>query len=74
MAQPDVAAVAPSRELEPRERVDGHSVRLYAADVAQGDVGAAALEERADALAQAGEVAARDRPADGEGDRARPWP
>ena len=38
MAQPDLAAVPPGGELEPRERVDRHRVGVDAADVAEGDV------------------------------------
>jgi hypothetical protein len=68
MAQPDPAAVPPRGELEPREGVDGHRVRLDSVHVAEDDACAAPLEQRAHALGQAGEVGARDRPADREHD------
>ena len=62
-------SVTAGGELEPRERVDGHRVRLDAAHVAERDVGAARREERADAVAEAGEVA-RARSARGRRTRA----
>jgi hypothetical protein len=58
-------------ELKPRERVDGHGIRLDALDVAHDELPALG-EARADALAEAGQVGARDRAADGERDRGRP--
>jgi hypothetical protein len=58
-------------ELQPGEGVDGHGIGLHVADVAESDVGGARREERADALAEAGQVAPRDRPVDGELEGAR---
>ena len=53
-------------ELEPRERVDRDGVRVDAVDVA-ADVAAAALrQERADAVAQPGQVLPGDRAPDRE--------
>jgi hypothetical protein len=71
MTKPDLAGVAPRSELEPREGVDRHRVDAEAAHVAESDVRAAPLEERADALAKPRKVAARDRALDGEHDRLR---
>ena len=71
MPEPNLAAAPPGDELKPREGVDRHRVRLDAADVAEGDGGAAPFEERADTLAELGQIVAGDRAADGEGDRLR---
>jgi hypothetical protein len=65
------APVTPRRDLQARERVDGHGVRLDVADVADRDLGGARLEERADPGGEAGQVAPRERALDGELER--PW-
>jgi len=57
-------------ELQAGERIDGDGVRLDAANVADRDVGRARLEERADPPGEPREVAAVDRPLDGELERA----
>jgi hypothetical protein len=56
-------------KLEPREGVDRYSVRVDPAHVAEGDLGAAPLEQPTDALAEPGEIVLGDWPADGEGER-----
>ena len=71
MEQPDLKAVPPGGELEPREGIDRHCVGADAADVAEGDVGAARLQQRADTLTEPGQIGARDGAADREGDRLR---
>jgi hypothetical protein len=71
MTQPNLAAVPSCGELEPRECVDRHHVRLDAAHVAHGGSGAAALEQRADTRVKPGQVGARDRPPDRKRDRLR---
>jgi hypothetical protein len=63
--------VTPRRDLEAREGVDGHGVRLDVTHVADGDLGDARLEQRADAGGEAREVAPRDRAVHGELERAR---
>ena len=61
---------APLRgELEPREGVDGDRVGVDPAHVAEGDGGAASLQQRADARAEPGQVGASDRAGDREDDR-----
>ena len=60
-----------SRDLEARERVDGHRVGLDATDVADGDLGGARLETCTDTRREAGQVAPRDRSVDRELERAR---
>ena len=60
----------PRGELEPGERVDRHRVDVDAAHVAQRNAGAAPLQQRADAVAQPGQVGACDRAFDRERDRA----
>ena len=57
-------------ELEARERVDGDGIHLDAADVADGDLGIARLQEAAHAVREAGKVLARDRSLDAERERA----
>ncbi len=71
MAQAHLAPVPPRGELKPRERIDRDRVGLDCRDVAHRDVCAAFAEQRADSLAEAGEVFAGDRAADGEVDRVR---
>ncbi len=61
MTKPDLAGMPPRRELEPSERVDRDRVDADAAHVTKGDVSAALVDERADALAEPWVVAARDR-------------
>ena len=62
----DPAALTPRGELEPREGVDRDGVGVDAVDVA-ADVPAAALrQERADAVAQPGQVLPGDRAPDRE--------
>ena len=73
VAQPDLAAMAPGGELEPGERVDGHRVDVDAADVAERNAGAARLQQRADAVAQPGQIVAGDRAFDREGNRVLRW-
>ena len=69
VAQPDLAAAPPRRELEPRERVDRHRIGLDATDIAHGDPGVASLQQCADAHAEPGQIGAGDRPGDGKDDR-----
>lgn len=65
------AAAPPLRgKLQPGERVDADGVRLDPADVAARD--AARRQDRADALAETGEVGSADGAADPEGDLVRP--
>ena len=71
MTQPDLAAAPPGGELQPREGVDGRHVGLDAADVAEDEARLAALEQRADTVAEAGQVGTRDRPRDRERERVR---
>jgi hypothetical protein len=63
--------VTPGRDLQARERLDGHGVWLDVTDVADGDVRGARLETRADAGREARQVAPRDRAVHGELERAR---
>lgn len=71
--QPDPAAVPLRGDLQPREGVDGHRVRVDPSDVADGDLRAAAIGEKgADAVAEAGQVGTGDGAADLERDRVRP--
>ena len=58
-------------QLEPRERVDRHCIRLDPAYVAERDPGVAPGKERADAVAEPCEVAPCDGTVDGELERAR---
>ena len=60
------------RELEPREGVDRHGVRLDAAHVAEGHLRVSYLEERAHPLAEPGQVSTGDGAPDRERDGA--WP
>ena len=69
--QPDLTAVSPSAELQPRERVDRHGVYADAADVAQRHPGTALLQQRADPFSQPRQIGTRDRALDREGDRVR---
>ena len=71
MAQANDATVAPRGELEPRERVDRDGVGLDPPHVAEDDGRVARREPRADTVGETGEVAPRDRPVDGELERAR---
>ena len=73
MSQPDLAAMPPGGELKPRESVNGHRVGIDPDHVAEDDVSVALGQQRADTVAQPGQVGTRDRAADGEGDRLRPW-
>jgi hypothetical protein len=57
--------------LEPCQRIHGHGVRLDACDVADDDL-AAPVEQRADAITEAGKVGTRDRAANRERDLG--WP
>jgi len=57
-------------ELEARERVDRDGIHLDAADVADGDLGIARLQEAAHAVGEAGKVLVRDRSLDAERERA----
>ena len=60
------------RELETRERVDRHRIRVDARHVAVDDDSRALSEHCADAIAQPRKIGATDRAADGEGDLVRP--
>jgi hypothetical protein len=44
MVQPNAATVTSRRELEPRERVDGHGVRMSVRHVTYGNLGADASQ------------------------------
>ena len=69
-AEPHLAAVPPRGELEPRERVDRDGVDARRRCTSQSATSAPALrEQRADAVAQPGQVGARDRARDRERDR-----
>jgi len=72
IAQPNMAALAPSRELKACERIDGDCVWFDADDDAADDDRRALTEKCAHAIAQTGEVGVGDRAADGEGDLVRP--
>jgi hypothetical protein len=61
----------PRGELQPRERVDADRVGLDAADVTAHEP-TVRREDRANALAEAGEVGAGERAADPESDLVRP--
>jgi hypothetical protein len=56
MGQTDPTALSPGSELKARERVDRFGVWLDSAHVAQGDLGAALLEQCTDTLAEASQV------------------
>ena len=71
IAEPNLAAVAACRQLEPRERVDRHGVGLDPGHLAVGDAGAAPLQEGADPVTQPGQVFPGDRALDRKGERAR---
>jgi len=66
----DRAASSRGGELQPRERVDGHGVRLDAGDVAANDVSHRG-EEGADPIAEARKIGTGYRAANGEGDLVR---
>ena len=70
--EPHAAPSPPRRELEARQRVDAHRIRLHARDVAACDR-AAPAEDGAHAVAQTRKIGAGDRAADGEGDVVRRW-
>jgi len=72
MSQPDLALVPPGGELKPRESVNGHRVGVDTGHVAEDDICAALAQQRADPLAEPGQVGTGDGAADGEGDRVRP--
>ena len=59
------------RELQPRQRVDGHGIGADIVHITERDVGLARREQPAEALAEAWQVAPRDRPADCDFERAR---
>ena len=63
--------MTPRGELQAREGLDGDGIRSDVVNVAERDVGLAGREEPAETVAEAGQVAPRDRPVDGECDRAR---
>jgi hypothetical protein len=74
MADIDTGAHPPRGELEPRQYLDRECVRVHeSAHVAQHNVGAARLQQHADALAESRHVAAGERTVDGEDDPARSW-
>ena len=56
MAQTHLTALPPGRELEPCERVDRDRVDADAADVAAGDLGSVLAQQRADAVAEPGQI------------------
>ena len=66
VAQPDLTALPPGGELEPAERVDGHGVDDDAADVAARDLGLVPAQQRADAVAEPGQILPGDRAPDRE--------
>jgi hypothetical protein len=70
VAETDRAAASRGCELQPRERIDGHRVRLDAGNVAANDISRRG-EEGADPIAEARKVGARDRAANREGDLVR---
>ena len=69
MLQSDLEADPARGELEARERVHRDRVRRDAAHVADGDAGAAPLDEVAHPLAEPWEVGSRDGAAKGEPNR-----
>ena len=66
VAELDPAALTSRRELEPREGVDRDGVRVDPVDVAAEVAAAALRQERADAVAQPGQVLPGDRAPDRE--------
>ena len=66
------AATSHRRDLETRERVDRHRIRVDARHVAVGDDRPALGEDGTDPIAQPRKIGATDRAADGEGDLVRP--
>ena len=66
VAELDPATLTSRGELEPRERIDGDCVRVDAVDVAAEIPAAALRQERADAVAQPGQVVPGDRAPDRE--------
>jgi hypothetical protein len=71
MHEPDGAAVALGAELQPGQGVDRDGIRRNASNVAQSVSRAGLPQQRADAIAEPGQVRARDRSADRERDRVR---
>ena len=72
VAQANLAAVAPGRELKARERVHGHHIGLDTPHVAESELGATRRQQAADTLAEPGQVGTRDRAAHGKSYRGRP--
>jgi hypothetical protein len=70
VAETDRAAASRGSELQPRERVDGHGVRLDPGDVAANDI-SRRREEGAESITEARKIGTRDRAANGEGDLVR---
>ena len=70
VTESNLAAVPARGELEPRESVDRHRVGLDTAHVTECEARTARREQVADALAEPRQIGARDRAADGKGDRA----
>jgi hypothetical protein len=68
-----LAPVPPRPELEPRKRVDRDRIGRHGADVAEGKVGSAPFEQRADAVAEPGQVGTGDRAFDGEDNGVGPY-
>ena len=59
--QPHLAPSSPRGELQSRERVHGHGVRLDPAHVAPREGGSRRGEETTDTVAQPGKIGACDR-------------
>jgi len=73
VAKPDLVSRPPCGQLEPREGVDRDCIRCHErSHVADGDRGVAALQQRAQALAEGEEISACEGTTKGEDDRARP--
>jgi hypothetical protein len=58
-------------ELQPRQGVDGHGIEADIVHVTERDIRLARCEDPAETVAEAGQVAPRDRPVDGDFERAR---
>jgi hypothetical protein len=72
VTDPNLVPEPPSGELEPGQGVDRNCIRLdQIADFADHQIGAASRHQRADAVAEARDVGARNRTTDDKNGRAR---
>ena len=70
-AQPRLAAAPADSQLDSREGVHGHRVALDLGDVAESNIGAGPVEQRANLVAESGQVASGDPAVDCEHDGLR---